>query len=123
MARTPRALALLALDWPNGALGSAQAQEFMNEPAARNPRSTLQIILGFLLGVIACLLFLFLAMFLASTLGPRRNWTEFLFVAIALVLAGSLSLKNFRRSSYSAGLTIAFSLGLLVDAVCAAILK
>jgi uncharacterized membrane protein YccC len=91
----------------------------MHEPAAPKPRSNVEIILGFLLGVVASLLFLFLAMFLASTLGPRRSWTEFLFVAIALVLVGGLTLKKFRRSSFAVGLTIAFSLALLMDGVWA----
>lgn len=91
----------------------------MHEPAAPKPRSNVQIVLGFLLGVVASLLFLFLAMFLASTLGPRRSWTEFVFEAIALVLAGALALKNYRRSSFAVGLTIAFLLALVVDAAYA----
>lgn len=91
----------------------------MDQNARRSPRSNLQVFLGFLLGVVASLLFLFLAMFLASTLGPRRSWTEFVFEAIAVVLAGGLALRSFRKSSFAVGLTIAFSLALLIDGLWA----
>jgi hypothetical protein len=75
--------------------------------------------MGFLLGVVGSLLFLFLAIFLSSTLGLRRGWTGPVFEGIALVLAGAISLKNFRRSNFAAGMTIAFSLALLLDVIYA----
>lgn len=91
----------------------------MQAPLARSSRSKLQLLMGFLLGVVASLFFLFLAIFLSGTLGPRQGWTEFFFLAIALVLAAGVALKNLQRSNFAVGLTIAFSLALLLDGVWA----
>jgi hypothetical protein len=91
----------------------------MHGTAPESPGAKTQIVLGFLLGVVASLLFLFLAMFLAGTLGPHRGWTGPLFEAIALVLGGALAFKNLRRSAYAVGMAIAFALTLVLDAAWA----
>jgi len=81
-------------------------------------RSTIQVFLGFLLGIVASLGCLFLAIVLAKTIF-ERNWSYPLFDAIALILVGSIALKNVRESSYALGAVIALSLALLLDGACA----
>jgi hypothetical protein len=82
------------------------------------PRSTLQVFLGFLLGVVASLGCLFLAIFLGSTLGSSRDWVFPVFNAIALIAVGIVALRQARESSFALGVVIALSLALLLDAAC-----
>jgi hypothetical protein len=82
-------------------------------------RSTIQVFLGFLLGVVACLGCLFLAIFFGSTLGPHSMWIYPVFNAFALIAVGIVALRHARQSSYAMGVVIALSLALLLDAACA----
>jgi|SRR5581483_3729473 len=94
----------------------------MFDSDAQQSRSTIQVLLGFLLGIVASLLCLFLAIFLGSTLRTRHTWLFPLFNAIGLVLLGIVAAKNARQSGYAAGAVIALSLALLLDGVCAAVI-
>jgi len=79
-------------------------------------RSNLQVLLGFLLGVVGSLGSLFVSISLVGTLGLHRQWLYPLCVAIALIGVGVVALRHARESSYAAGAVIAFSLALLLDA-------
>jgi Na+/melibiose symporter-like transporter len=83
-----------------------------------NPRSNLQVLLGFLLGVVASLGCLFLTIFLAATLGSRPVWILPAFNAAALIAAGVVALRHVKESSYALGTVIALALALLLDAAC-----
>jgi hypothetical protein len=82
-------------------------------------RFNLQVFLGFLLGVVASLACLFLTIFLGFTLGANRTGIYPIFVAVGLIAALILALRNMRKSSYAFGAVIALSLALLTDAACA----
>ena len=82
-------------------------------------RSNIQVFLGFLLGIVASLGCLFLAIFLGSTVSPGHGWTYPLFDAVAMILIGAIAVKNLRESSYALGAVIALSLALLLDGACA----
>ena len=81
-------------------------------------RSTIQVVLGFLLGVVFSLGCLFLSIFLAYTLNLRGAWPYFALNTLAIIGAGIVALRHFRRSSDAAGAVIALSLALLLDAIC-----
>jgi uncharacterized membrane protein YccC len=84
----------------------------------KSARSTVQVVLGFLLGVVITLGCLFFAIFLGSALAMRQQWLYPVIIAIALVLAGIIALRHVRESSYALGVVIALALGLLLDAAC-----
>ena len=84
----------------------------------KSARSTVQVVLGFLLGVVIALGSLFFAIFLGSALAMRQQWLYPVIIAIALVLAGIIALRHVRESSYALGVVIALALGLLLDAAC-----
>jgi hypothetical protein len=90
----------------------------MFEPPQNNPRSTLQVFLGFLLGVVIDLLCIFLTVMLGSAGGLRQAWLYSALNAIGLIAAGIIAVRHFRESSYAQGVVIALSLGLLLDAAC-----
>ena len=81
-----------------------------------NPRSNLQVALGFLLGVVASLGCLFLMIFLAATLGSRPGWVLPAFNAAALISVGVVALRRAKESSFALGTVIALALALLLDA-------
>lgn len=83
-----------------------------------NPRSNLQVFLGFLLGVVASLGCLFLTIFLAATLGSKPGWILPALNAAALILVGVVALRRVKESSYALGAVIALALALLLDAAC-----
>jgi len=83
------------------------------------PRSHLQVLQGFLLGVVASLGCLFLTIFLAGNFGSRRQWIYPALNAVALILVGIVALRHVRESSYALGIVIALALALVVDAACA----
>jgi uncharacterized membrane protein YccC len=78
-------------------------------------RFNVQLILGFLLGIVASLLCLFFSMFLGSTLAPQHSRMYPVFTGIAVVALGIVALKNAGRSSFAAGVLIASTLALLLD--------
>jgi hypothetical protein len=82
-------------------------------------RSNLQVFLGFLLGIVASLGCLFLAIFLGA-LVQGRIWIFPVINAAGLILVGTLALKRARESSLAAGAVISLSLALLLDAACGA---
>ena len=90
----------------------------MFETQQNNPRSTLQVFLGFLLGVVIDLAGLFLSVMLGSALALHQTWLFAVLNAIALLAAGIVALRYVRESSYAQGVVIALSLGLLLDAAC-----
>jgi hypothetical protein len=95
----------------------------MFETPPNNPRSTLQVLLGFLLGVVIDLVCFFLSIMLGGALALRQAWLYAVFNAIGLIAAGIIALRHFRDSSYAQGVVIALSLGLLLAAACGAFLR
>ena len=85
----------------------------------RPSRSNLQVLLGFLLGIVASLGCLFAAIFLGAMV-QGRMWIFPVINAAGLILLGSLVLKRARESSLAAGALISLSLALLLDAACGA---
>jgi hypothetical protein len=91
---------------------------FETEPE-KPSRFKLQVFLGFLLGVVASLACFFSAIFLGFTLRANRTGLYPILVAVGLIAAWILALRNMRQSSYAFGAVIALSLALLLDAACA----
>jgi len=83
-----------------------------------NRRSTIQVILGFLLGIVLALGCLFCSILLGSTLALRQAWWFSVFTALGLIGAGVVALRQMRESSYALGVVIALALALLLDAAC-----
>jgi len=83
------------------------------------PRSPLQVLQGFLLGVVASLGCLFLTIFLAGNFASRRAWIYPALNAVALILVGVIAIRHIRESSYALGTVIALALALVVDAAFA----
>jgi len=82
------------------------------------PRSNLHVFLGFLLGIVASLGCLFLAIFLGS-LTTAGNWIYPTLEAIALIVIGIAAARKVPESSLALGAVIAVSLVLLLDGICA----
>ena len=82
-------------------------------------RSNLQVFLGFLLGIVASLGCLFLAIFL-GVLMQGGMWIFPVIDAVGLIFAGTLALRRARESSLAAGAVISLSIALLLDAACGA---
>jgi hypothetical protein len=94
----------------------------MAEPVPpQSKRSGVQILLGFLLGVVISLGWLFLAIFLGGTISPNHPWIFPMFNAIGLIVAGIVAWRQMRESSFALGAVIAFSIALLLDGACAVI--
>lgn len=87
----------------------------MLDPAPHS-RLNIQVVLGFLLGIVASLFCLFFSMFLGSTLGPRHTGSFPVFTAVAVIGLGLIALKNARRSGFAFGAALALALALLLDA-------
>jgi hypothetical protein len=81
----------------------------MLETTEVNSRSTLQVALGFLLGILACVGCFFVSILLAGVLGLRDPWMFVLLNAAALVTTGLMALRNIHKSSYPDGALIAIS--------------
>ena len=92
---------------------------FEKEPD-KPARSNLQLFLGFLLGVVASLGCLFLALFFGKALESGGRWIYPAINAIALIVVGIFALKRVRESSLALGAVIALSLALLFDVAGAA---
>jgi hypothetical protein len=83
------------------------------------PRSTLEVVLGFLLGVLVSLGCLFLSIFLGMTISPSHGWLFPLLNAVGLAVAAIVALRQMRESSYALGIVIALSLAFLLNTACA----
>ena len=82
-----------------------------------NPRSTGEVILGFLLGILASLGCLFFCIVLGMNLGGP-SWLFPVINGLALVAVGIVALRNVPESSYYMGVLIAVSLVFLLNAAC-----
>ena len=90
---------------------------FQGDPE-KSSRSNLHVFLGFLLGIVASLLCLFVAIFL-GVLVQGRNWIFPLIDAMALVFVGMFVLRKARQSSPAAGaLIISFDCAAVRRCVC-----
>jgi hypothetical protein len=78
-------------------------------------RSNLGVFLGFLLGIVASLGCLFLAIFPGAMM-QGRMWIFPAINAVGLVFVGTLALKRAGESSLATGAVISLSLALLLDA-------
>lgn len=85
----------------------------------KSSRSNLQVFLGFLLGIVASLGCLFLAIFLGAMV-QGRDWIFPVIDALGLIFVGMFAVRRARESSLAAGAVISLSLALLLDAACGA---
>ena len=92
---------------------------FENDPE-KSSRSNLHVFLGFLLGIVASLLCLFVAIFLGALM-QGRMWIYPMINAIALIFVGMFAMRRARQSSLAEGALISLSVALLLDAGCAAL--
>jgi hypothetical protein len=88
------------------------------ETPQNDSRSTLQVFLGFLLGIVADLACFFSSIMLGFALAVQQTWLYSVLNGIALLAAGVVALRYVRESSYALGVVIALSLGLLLDTAC-----
>jgi hypothetical protein len=92
----------------------------MAENSEQNSRSTMEVILGFLLGVLLSLGCLFLTIFLGITISPAHRWVVPFLNGIGLLGAGIIACRRMRESSYALGMVIALSFAFLLNAAGAA---
>lgn len=85
----------------------------MLDPKPHKSRFNMHAILGFLLGVVASLLWMFFAVFVGGTLGPRHTRMYAWFATLGFALFGFIALKK-ARSSYALGMALAFGLAILL---------
>jgi len=83
------------------------------------PRPGLQVLLGLLLGMGISLGCLAAAIFVGMALKVGGDWVFELLIAIALIGAGLIALRQVRESSVALGVMIALSIALLLDGACA----
>lgn len=60
----------------------------------------------------------FFSIMLGFAVGLHQTWLYSAFNALGLIGASMVALRHFRESSYTQGVVIALSLGLLLDAAC-----
>jgi len=87
-------------------------------PPDTSPRTTIQVILGVLFGILISLGCLFLTIFLGMTISPRRGWLFPLLNAAGLALAGIVAFRQRKESSYAFGMVIALALAFLLNTAC-----
>jgi hypothetical protein len=87
----------------------------MSQPSESNPRSTLQVALGFFLGILVCIGCWFLSVLAGAALGLRHTWMLPLLNAIALVATGAVALRKANESSYPEGVLIAVSVAFVLN--------
>ena len=87
----------------------------MYETQESDRRSTIQVALGFLLGILVCVGCVFFSILVGAVLGLRYAWLFPLFNAIALVASGTVALRMVHRSSYPEGVLIAVSVAFLIN--------
>jgi len=93
----------------------------MLETPESSPRSTLQVALGLLLGILVCVGCWFFSILLGAALGVRHSWMFPVINAIALVASGVVALRNVNKSSYPEGVLIAVSVALILNVLVFAI--
>ena len=77
----------------------------------------MQVFLGFLLGMVASLGCLFLAIFLGAMV-QGRMWIFPAINGLGLIFLGTFAVRRASESSLAAGAVISLSLALLLDAAC-----
>ena len=85
----------------------------MLDSKPRKSRFNMQAILGFLLGVVASLLWMFFAVFVGGTLGPAA-YSDVCLVCCAGICGVRFHCAQKARSSYALGMAIAFGLAILL---------
>jgi pheromone shutdown protein TraB len=85
-------------------------------PESRS-RSTRQVALGFLLGMIVSLSCLFISVLLGAALGLNHAWMFPLLNGVALLTAGLVALRRVHSSSYPEGVLIALSVAFVFNVV------
>ena len=85
----------------------------MLDSKPRKSRFNMQAVLGFLLGVVASLLWMFFAVFVGATLGPRHPRMYSWFAGLGFAAFGLVALKK-ARSNYALGMALAFGLAILL---------
>jgi len=90
----------------------------MFETLRKNSRSTLQVFLGFLLGVVIDLVCFIFSIRLGFAVGLHQTWLYSAFNTLGLIGVEYGRVTHFRESSYTQAVVIARSLGLLLDAAC-----
>jgi len=83
----------------------------------KTPRSTKEVVLGFLLGVVISLGCLFAAIFLGMTMSGYK-WLFPVLNALGLLVAGIVALRYMKESSYAFGIVIALALAFLLNTAC-----
>lgn len=86
--------------------------------AEKAPRSTKEVILGFLLGVVVSLVCLFAAIFLGEMIKSGHGWQFPVLNALGLMVAGIVALRHMKESSYALGVVIALALAFLLNTAC-----
>jgi hypothetical protein len=81
----------------------------MSEMSEIKPRSTLQVALGFFLGILLCIGCWFLSVLAGAAFRLSHAWMFSLLNAIALVASGAVALRKANQSSYLDGVLIAVS--------------
>lgn len=91
----------------------------MSHPTSESAQSSIHVLLGFLLGVVAGIGCLIFSIFLGSTFGPYRGRIYLGINAILLLCFFAPALRRSRQSKYALGAMIALALALLLDATYA----
>jgi hypothetical protein len=95
----------------------------MSDLRPRRPVINVQLVLGFLLGIVGSLFWVFLAIFLSNTLGPRYARMYPLFIGVGLTTLALIAFRSARRSTYVMGVLIALGLALVADGVYIAAIR
>jgi hypothetical protein len=90
----------------------------MFETLKDDPHSVLQVLLGFLLGLLIDFGCIVLSILSGLALRVNHAWLFPAFNAMALIVAAMISIRRVRESGLALGVVIAVALGLLLDAAC-----
>jgi len=93
----------------------------MSDVPKTSERSTLQVAMGFLLGILVCVSCWFLSFLLGAALGLRHAWMFPVLNAAALAASGVVALRNVSKSSYPEGVLIAVSVAFILNVLVFAI--
>ena len=90
----------------------------MFETLQDDPHSVLQVLLGFLLGLLIDFGCIVLSILLGLALRVNHTWLFPAFNAMGLIAAAMITIRRVRESGLALGVVIAVALGLLLDAAC-----
>ena len=90
----------------------------MFETIDHKPGATLQVLVGFVLGLLIAFGSLLLSIWLGLAFRVNHAWLFPAFNAAGLVGSGIIALRRVRRSSYAQGVVIALALAVILDAAC-----